>query len=108
MKSEAPLALQGPSPPHLRLSHLRPVGPPAAVVPAPPALQEFVAWVGPRQSGWVVASSNGYGPRWVQSCGGKRLAAMRWSMQWAIGFLCEKNEARARYSESRSNAWGIN
>uniref|UniRef100_A0A0D9W4Q2 Uncharacterized protein n=1 Tax=Leersia perrieri TaxID=77586 RepID=A0A0D9W4Q2_9ORYZ len=81
MKSEAPLALQGPSPPHLRLSHLRPVGPPAAVVPAPPALQ---------------------------SCGGKRLAAMRWSMQWAIGFLCEKNEARARYSESRSNAWGIN
>uniref|UniRef100_A0A0D9W4P6 Uncharacterized protein n=1 Tax=Leersia perrieri TaxID=77586 RepID=A0A0D9W4P6_9ORYZ len=39
MKSEAPLALQGPSPPHLRLSHLRPVGPPAAVVPAPPALQ---------------------------------------------------------------------
>uniref|UniRef100_A0A0D9W4Q0 Uncharacterized protein n=1 Tax=Leersia perrieri TaxID=77586 RepID=A0A0D9W4Q0_9ORYZ len=66
MKSEAPLALQGPSPPHLRLSHLRPVGPPAAVVPAPPALQEFVAWVGPRQSGWVVASSNGYGPRWVQ------------------------------------------
>uniref|UniRef100_A0A0D9W4P8 Uncharacterized protein n=1 Tax=Leersia perrieri TaxID=77586 RepID=A0A0D9W4P8_9ORYZ len=26
---------------------------------------------------------------------------MRWSMQWAIGFLCEKNEARARYSEVR-------